>query len=827
MPNPNILIGIIAVLIVLVAICVFLIWRQSQRLNSSAPTTGDSSGNTELDAQMQAQMQALLQGQSVLLSKSEHSALIEQAAQLTQSTTLNTELKQQVSELTAALERFKEQAGQHELQLTTELTDLKSAHSHDQQALQEKEEALTALKAAQQEQLQQLKTEHTAQTTQLKTEQQEQLEQLKATHATALQKAEAVGADQLKACTERYENTINELKASQQQLLNELKNSQQQELAAAQKHATEQITALTAAKQELQQKNEELSTTLTEQNKAVATLKSEKESLLQLRDADAQRFAQAQAELEHRLNTMGEKLLKERSEALEKNNSEHMGQIISPLREELNTFRELLTTTQKTNSEQAGQLQNELKHLQEAQLSLSTQADQLSRALLQGAKSQGMWGEHQLERVLELAGLEQKTQYLREVAGVNSSNERGRADVVIPLPHHHAIVVDSKCSLTAYTDLINAEMASDKDGYEQALNRHIASLKAHIDELSKKDYQSYADFDSPTFVFMFVPIDQALAVALRHDPQLYDYAQKKNIALISPSLAVPALRVVSNLWVLAEQGEKLKQVAALADRIFLKCTKVCADFEGLLKARDSLNNNIDRLNTSLYEGRGNLRSLLSNFAQKAPALTAAALAEMEADLQTGLNTGTGADATANATTSNAHQPRQGMLSDLTAVRILATPAPALPQQTAAETTPAAETEAAAASAVANATIPTVEANATAAVAPVQTTEDNTQEGSEAAAAADTYSAESRLEQEAQAIMENAQHMMVESKAMMAAEQALLPDNAASTAASSASSASSARAADAATTAPASKKPRRRKSAAATATTESNSTESAE
>ena len=814
MPNPNILIGIIAVLIVLVGICVFLMWRQSQRLNSSAPI-GTTSSNAELDAKMQAQMQALLQGQSVLLSKSEHSALIEQAAQLTQSTTLNTELKQQLSELSASFERFKEQAGQNELQLTTELTDLKSAHSHDQQALQEKEEALNALKAAQQEQLQQLKTEHTTQTTQLKAEQQEQIEQLKATHATALQKAEAVGADQLKACTEHYENTINELKASQQQLLNELKNSQQQELAAAQKHATEQITALTAAKQELQQKNEELSTTLTEQNKAVATLQSEKESLQQLRDADAQRFAQAQAELEHRLNTMGEKLLKERSEALEKNNSEHMGQIISPLREELNTFRELLTTTQKTNSEQAGQLQNELKHLQEAQLSLSTQADQLSRALLQGAKSQGMWGEHQLERVLELAGLEQKTQYLREVAGVNSSNERGRADVVIPLPHHHAIVVDSKCSLTAYTDLINAEMASDKDGYEQALNRHIASLKAHIDELSKKDYQSYADFDSPTFVFMFVPIDQALAVALRHDPQLYDYAQKKNIALISPSLAVPALRVVSNLWVLAEQGEKLKQVAALADRIFLKCSKVCTDFEGLLKARDSLNNNIDRLNTSLYEGRGNLRSLLSNFAQKAPALTAAALAEMEVDLQT-VNTGTGAGATANATASNAPQTRQGMLSDLTAVRILATPAPALPQQTSAETAPAAD------NAAANATTPPVAANAADTAEPAQTTEDNPQEGSEAAAA-DTYSAESRLVQEAQSIMEDAQHMMVESKAMMAAEQALLTDTAASTAASAES------AADAATTAtaPASKKPRRRKSASATATTESNSQESAE
>ena len=210
--------------------------------------------------------------------------------------------------------------------------------------------------------------------------------------------------------------------------------------------------------------------------------------------------------------------------------------------------------------------------------------------------------------------------------------------MVIPLPDRHAIVIDSKCSLTAYTDLVNAELNSDAAAYADALSRHITSIKNHVDELNKKEYQDFTNFDSPSFVFMFVPVDQALAVALREDPQLYDYAQKKNIALVSPSITVPALRVVSNLWVLADQSEKLKQLAQLADRIYQKSQKVCSDFEGVLKARDSLNNNIDKLNTSLFQGRGNLGQMLNTFSQRAAKLSPQDFNTLELELST--DTGT-------------------------------------------------------------------------------------------------------------------------------------------------------------------------------------------
>lgn len=581
--------------------------------------------------------------------------------------------KAHLQELYEALQE-REQSLKTELQTTVEklksehqatVDALKAEHQASLESLKtENTKAIEELKSENTKAIEELKSENTKAIEELKSESAKTIEELKSESAKALDEAklekdkalsalkqekdetvaaakkdkdEALAqaaeqsAAQLASCKQNYESTISELKASHEKLLQELKDAQKQELLAKQEHADKEIKELSATKAELTSKTEALSEELTQKNATIASLQSAKEGLEQLRAADAKRFEQAQNELEHRLNTMGEKLLKERGESLGKLNSEQMGQLIAPLRNELNTFRELITTTQKTNSEQAGQLQNELKHLQEAQISLTNQADQLSRALLQGSKSQGMWGEHQLERVLEMAGLENKSQFMREVVGVNSANEKGRIDVLIPLPRNHAIVVDAKCSLTAYTDLVNAELSSDKAAYEDALARHITSIKAHIDELSKKDYQSYGDFESPSFVFMFVPIDQALAVALKHEPTLYDYAQKKNIALLSPSLAVPALRIVSNLWVLADQGEKLKQVSAMAERIYQKSTKVCSDFEGILKARDSLNANIDKLNTSLYQGRGNLRQILSTFSQKAPRLTAEALSDLSLD----------------------------------------------------------------------------------------------------------------------------------------------------------------------------------------------------
>ena len=464
-----------------------------------------------------------------------------------------------------------------------------------------------------------------------------------------------------------------------QKTLAEVKSAHQDAVAKLETSLATQVKELEALRTQLQSATNDLT-----------QAKSEKEAVQKLREADQERYNKASQELEQRLNNLGERLLKERSESLQKLNSEQMGTIIKPLASELETFRNLLTATQKSNSEQAGQLQNELKHLHAAQQSLGLQADKLAAALLQGNKSQGIWGEQQLELVLESAGLVRDVTYLREVAVKDEEQgKRGRVDALVKLPGHRGIVIDAKCSLAAYTEYVNLEQLALSVGLDanamlfnleagghddatqdqtntpnaeltdsevtpkselkdaittitpsdlrarlsDALKRHIESVEHHVGELVDRNYPQYEQYGSPDLVFMFVPIDHALGLALRAKPDLYTMAQEKGIFLVSPSSLLPALRLVGNLWSLAEQGEKFKQLSKLAERIAIKGDKVCRDFQAVTRALETLTNATKNLSTSLYDGRGNLNGLLGNFASNAPALTAQALAQIELDFE--------------------------------------------------------------------------------------------------------------------------------------------------------------------------------------------------
>ena len=473
-------------------------------------------------------------------------------------------------------------------------------------------------------------------------------------------------------CQEENQKTLAEVKAAHQDAVSKLEAS-----------IATQVKELEALRAQLQNTTNDLT-----------QAKSEKEAVQKLREADQERYDKASQELEQRLNNLGERLLKERSESLQKLNSEQMGTIIKPLASELETFRNLLTATQKSNSEQAGQLQNELKHLHAAQQSLGLQADKLAAALLQGNKSQGIWGEQQLELVLESAGLVRDVTYLREVAVKDDEQgKRGRVDALVKLPGHRWIVIDAKCSLAAYTEYVNLEQLALSVGLDanallfnleakadaaptlaaqdststpsaeltdaestpkltelksaittitpsdlrarlsDALKRHIESVEHHVGELVDRNYPQYEQYSSPDLVFMFVPIDHALGLALRAKPDLYTMAQEKGIFLVSPSSLLPALRLVGNLWSLAEQGEKFKQLSKLAERIAIKGDKVCRDFQAVTRALETLTNATKNLSTSLYDGRGNLNGLLGNFASNAPVLTAQALAQIELDFE--------------------------------------------------------------------------------------------------------------------------------------------------------------------------------------------------
>lgn len=484
---------------------------------------------------------------------------------------------------------------------------------------------LQATKEEAQSQLEQLKQEANETNRKLSEEHEKTIKKLSEDHDKTLKKLEEQAKASLEDCKEVHKKTLADLKNAHEELLNNTISSSKQT-----------IDKLEKDNRDLKQKLEDMSNTLSEKISKVASLTSEVTTLKTIQENEEKRIAENNKNLENRLNNLGEKLLKERSESLQSANKEHMQIIVNPLQKELATFRELINATQKTSSEQAGQLKNELKNLQQAQVTLEQQAHNLTNALMQGAKTQGMWGELRLEKVLEAAGLVKNETYVRELASTNEEGERGRVDVLVQLPQNQGIIIDSKCSLSAYTQYIAAENEGDEDAANDALKRHITSVYNHIAELKNKDYPSYGEFGSPNFVFMFVPIDQALTIALKNDPTMYDKAQSDNVYLVSPSTLFPALRIVANLWNLAHQGDKFKQLSKSADAIYRKCDKVCRDFEKIKQIRDNFNKQIDAVNTSLCEGRGNLRRLLEVFSYDAPNLTEQAFKNYEHELGIGM-----------------------------------------------------------------------------------------------------------------------------------------------------------------------------------------------
>lgn len=361
---------------------------------------------------------------------------------------------------------------------------------------------------------------------------------------------------------------------------------------------------------ELKVKFDEAVSSVNSLNAMNASLRSDIESNKVLNQELQKRFDTSYRELQEQLKVMGHNLVKAGTEDLSKTSKENFTQVVNPLKEELINFKNFIAATQENNAKRSGELQKEIKILEESHSTLSKQAEELTKALRSGGKSQGMWGELQLERVLNASGLRLGIEYEREVAGDRSLGERGRPDAVVRLPDKHCLIIDAKCSLTAYTAFINAENENEKTS---AMKAHIDSINSHLNELIKKDYSSYESLNSPSFVFMFVPVDAALTDALYADSALYDRAAQNKIFLVSPSTLLPALRVVGNLWVLAEQSDRMRTLAAYAQKINAKFSNVIDSCEKISSAEKKLRDSVDELENRLYKGKGNFKSMIDRF----------------------------------------------------------------------------------------------------------------------------------------------------------------------------------------------------------------------
>ena len=233
----------------------------------------------------------------------------------------------------------------------------------------------------------------------------------------------------------------------------------------------------------------------------------------------------------------------------------------------------------------------------------------LTKALKGDSKAQGNWGEVVLERVLEKSGLEKNREYFIQQSFTNEDGKRVLPDVVLHLPDDKKMIVDSKVSITDYTQYVNS---ADPKEQEIFLKKHVKSIKTHIDQLSEKNYQDIYDIESPDFVLMFIPIEPAFAMALNLEPNLYNKAFEQNIVIVTPSTLLATLRTIDSMWNNEKHQQNAIEIARQAGALYDKFDGLVKDLTGVGKKIDAAKNDYSSAMNKLVEGSGNLVKRVEN-----------------------------------------------------------------------------------------------------------------------------------------------------------------------------------------------------------------------
>ena len=262
-----------------------------------------------------------------------------------------------------------------------------------------------------------------------------------------------------------------------------------------------------------------------------------------------------------------EKLLRAREKELTEGNQDKMDGIIKPLKESIaameKAMRENADSHLKSTTELSQQLKSAVKEMQEKTSDVGKKADTLSEALTGKPKVQGCFGENFLDAILAGEGLQEGIHYTREAA----NDDLSRPDFVFHFKDGYEqkdLVVDSKVSLTAFVEYMNAESPELK---KEALDRHIKSVRKHIEELAKKEYAKKRAKSFADYVLMFMPRDMAFRVALEGEPMLWQEAYQKNVLIATEQTIMPFLKIIQLTWNKYQQDTNIQKITEAAQNM--------------------------------------------------------------------------------------------------------------------------------------------------------------------------------------------------------------------------------------------------------------------
>jgi DNA recombination protein RmuC len=313
---------------------------------------------------------------------------------------------------------------------------------------------------------------------------------------------------------------------------------------------------------------------------------------------------------DERFRAIATGVLADSQRALRQDSSAQMQELLKPLREGLDAFSRTVDEKYSREAAERFALREKIDELRALNDALGHEARQLSQALRGDSKVQGDWGEMILQTLLEKAGFvegrEFTVQQTRDEQGRVITNEQGarlRPDVVVNFPGKSCVVIDSKASLTAYVNYINADTP---EAQQVAGRAHVASVRRHVDELARKRYQDYIGDRRLDFVMMFIPNEGAYIAAMQLEPDLWQEAYDRQVLIISPTHLFSVLRLVEQMWRHDAQTRNAVEIAVEAGKMYDKFAGFVADMQNVEKNLGRATDAYGEAMRKLSSGTGNL-----------------------------------------------------------------------------------------------------------------------------------------------------------------------------------------------------------------------------
>ena len=308
-------------------------------------------------------------------------------------------------------------------------------------------------------------------------------------------------------------------------------------------------------------------------------------------DALQKRFDETVEKVSTQLKEETGEMLKAHQKEFSESSSLSLGQIVTPLKENIAELKKAMEDGSKEQAERNGEMRERIKSLMEHSDAARKSADELAAAFKHGNKMQGDWGETILEELLSSQGLTKGVHFdtqavIRDAEGRTVRNADGgimRPDVILHLDERREVIIDSKVSLSAYVDYVNAENEPERQNF---LKAHLDSIKKHVKELATKDYSSYVKLPkvSAGYVIMFVPNMGALWTALNAEPDLWRKAADQNVYIADEQSLYGALKIVSMTWTQVAQAQNHEKVYELANEMIDRVGQFMEKYEAVGKA---------------------------------------------------------------------------------------------------------------------------------------------------------------------------------------------------------------------------------------------------